>query len=50
VYEWCQLERGLLDAAYLAKQHLDAPTPTDSIPGYIDRSLQRTLQAIERLS
>jgi thiamine kinase-like enzyme len=50
IYEWCQLERGLLDAAYLAKQHLDAPVKTDSIPGYIERSLERCLHAIQRLS
>lgn len=50
MYEWCQLERGILDAAYLAKQHLDAPTHSSSIPAYIERSLRRVLQAIERLS
>jgi hypothetical protein len=50
VYEWCQLERGLLDAAYLAKQYLDAPVTTGSIPRYIERSLQRSFHAIRYLS
>lgn len=50
LYEWSQLERGLLDAAYLAKQHLESTQPAASIPQYIDRSLQRALLACERLN
>jgi aminoglycoside phosphotransferase (APT) family kinase protein len=50
-YEWCQLERGLMDAGYLAKQVLDASqTVSSSMPAYIERSLQRTLQAYHALA
>ncbi|RPI93679.1 MAG: hypothetical protein EHM39_12700 [Chloroflexi bacterium] len=50
LYEWSQLERGLLDVGYLAKQHLESPHSAASIPKYIDRSLQRALLACERLN
>jgi hypothetical protein len=48
-YEWCQIERGLLDAAYLAKQQLDMRTISNWVPNYIRLSIRRTLRAIEEL-
>jgi len=49
-YEWCQLERGLLDAGYLAKQYLDTDQPAQKIPHYIEKSLQRALRAFKTLT
>jgi len=50
LYEWCQLERGLLDAAFLAVQHIKCPPPpTLSLPNYIERSLRRLLRAYREL-
>jgi hypothetical protein len=50
LYEWCQLERGLTDAAFLAVQHIECSGPTRlNIPGYIERSLRRLLRAHQAL-
>jgi len=50
LYEWGQLERGMMDVAYLAKQQLDSADSASVIPAYIERSALRSLQAFERLS
>ncbi len=45
-YRWCKLERGLLDAAFLAVQQLDAP---DQTRFDIEEALQRALDAAQQL-
>lgn len=49
LYEWCQLERGLCDAAFLAVQHLDGPHEVAWIPAYIETALRRTMRAFREL-
>ena len=49
LYEWCQFERGLMDAAYLAKQQMEAPRKVGWVPPYIRRSLRRALRALDAL-
>lgn len=50
LFEWCQLERGILDAGFLAKQQVDSTGPSDSVDRYISRSLQRAWQAYQTLT
>jgi hypothetical protein len=42
-YDWCQLERGLLDAGFLAKHHLNSPEKIDWIPAYISGTMRRVI-------
>ena len=55
LYEWCQLERTLLDASYLAAQQqidtLSSTTKSDTwVPQYIEKSLHRALHAYQTLA
>jgi thiamine kinase-like enzyme len=50
LYEWCQLERGLLDAAFLASQQMESQRKAAWIPEYIQKSIVRALRAQEWLS
>jgi thiamine kinase-like enzyme len=50
LYRWCQLERGLLDAAFLARQQMESRRKVHWIPLYIQKSIGRVLQAQEWLS
>lgn len=50
LYEWCQLERGLLDAAFLARQQMESRRQAAWIPRYIERSVARVLRAQEFLA
>lgn len=49
LYRWCRLERGLLDAAFLAKQQMESPRKIDWIPGYIETATRQVLQAYQAL-
>lgn len=48
-YEWCQLERGLLDAGFLAAQQVDPAHEMGWIPLYIANALRRAHRAYELL-
>jgi hypothetical protein len=49
-YDWCQLERGLLDASFLATQIMESSTRTSlNVPQHIERSLIRVLQTYQEL-
>lgn len=50
LYRWCQLERGLLDAAFLAKQQMEPSTQVGWIPGYIQASMRRVLNVYQELA
>ncbi len=50
LYEWCQFERGLMDAAYLTRQQMEAPRKVGWVPPYIRRSLRRSIRAVEALN
>jgi thiamine kinase-like enzyme len=50
LYEWCQLERGLTDAAFLAVQYMKRPpVGKHNLPKLVERSLQRLLRAYREL-
>lgn len=50
IYEWCKLQRGLLDAAFLAKQVLDSDRPPKRpLEEHIDRALGRTIESYKAL-
>jgi hypothetical protein len=50
IYHWCQLERSLLDAAFLTNQHLNSSYTTFfSLPETINRSLRQILSAYKKL-
>lgn len=50
LYEWCQLQRGLLDIGFVARQHLTTVHDTRvNLVKYVHKSLNRTLMAVERL-
>ena len=49
LYEWCQLERGISDVGYLAKQEMDSERRAQTVPRYIERSIERATQAYKRL-
>lgn len=50
MYYWCQLERGLLDAAFLAVQQMDTSYPADfELAEAINQSLLRVISAYHRL-
>jgi thiamine kinase-like enzyme len=44
-YEWCQLERGLLNAAYLARQQMESQRRSRWVPEFIADSARRVLRA-----
>lgn len=48
-YEWCQMQRGLLTAAFLARQQAESPRRASWVPIRIRRALERVLLAEERL-
>ncbi len=51
LYLWSQMERGILDAAFLASQHLNSSEKTEfSYPRAITLSLKRLLTAYQQLS
>jgi hypothetical protein len=51
LYQWCQLERGLLDASFLAAQHVDTShSPTFSLPQAVTFALRRVWAATQQLS
>jgi hypothetical protein len=51
LYSWCKLERGMLDAAFLAVQHMEGRWGTRlQLPRRIAASIRRTLCAFEELS
>jgi thiamine kinase-like enzyme len=49
LYEWCQLERGLLNAAFLASQQMESSRKVFWIPGFIQGSIMQALHAQEQL-
>ncbi|MFQ5748844.1 MAG: hypothetical protein ACE5H3_05220, partial [Planctomycetota bacterium] len=49
-YEWCQLSRGVLDAAFLAVHVMDAPEKTDWHEEYIKTALRRVCRAYHALT
>lgn len=51
LYLWCQLERGLLDAAFLTAQHLNAANVAGfSLPEAISRALRQVFAVFKQLS
>ena len=51
LYYWCQLERGILDAAFIATQLLDSPiTPMFSLEKFVEQSLRQVLIAYRKLA
>src|SRR5574337_337797 len=49
LYEWCQLERGIMDATYLAAQQMEAPRKVGWVSCYIRSSAARALRAVQEL-
>lgn len=49
LYRWCQLERGLFDVAFLAKQQMESPRKVDWVSDYIQASMQQVLDAYQEL-
>ena len=49
LYQWCQLERGLLNGAFLAKQQMESRSKIAWVPGEIKASMQRVLYAYQEL-
>lgn len=49
LYEWCQLERGLLNASFLARQQMESSRKVFWIPEFIQRSTLRALRAQKQL-
>ncbi len=50
-YQWCQLERGLLDASFLAVQHINSlHNPIFSLPQAVTFALRRVWSACQQLS
>lgn len=48
---WCQLERGLIDAGFLAAQYLGTNnTPSFSLPKAVFQSIRRVLHAYQQLA
>lgn len=46
LYQWCKLERGLLDASFCAVQVMKRPIKTRfNLTGFIERSMRRALDA-----
>jgi len=54
LYEWCRLERGILDAAYIAAQHMGSAELVerrqDWAPRFVDKSLYNVLGAYRNLA
>ena len=51
LYEICQIERGIIDASFLAVQKINANGDTKmDVEGYIEDSASRVLKAIDRLT
>lgn len=51
MYQWCKLERGMLDASFLAIQHLSTRNqPQFSLPNAISHALQRVWDSYKQLS
>jgi hypothetical protein len=51
LYQWCKLERGLLDAAFLAAHYLKSSTTTRlDLPAFITQSSKRALAAYRALA
>ena len=51
LYHWCQLERGLLDAAFIAVQQLQSSHQSDflSSPEFIESAMQRIFKSYQEL-
>lgn len=50
IYEWCKLQRGLIDASFFVKQTLDSKVPPKNELGeHINRALQRALKSYVQL-
>ena len=51
LYDWCKLERGLLDGAFMAAQFLRLPPTTGfNFSGHIEASMRRVLIALQQLA
>lgn len=51
LYEWCRLERGLLDAAFLAVQRMESPVqPQMDMSAHVRSALERVLSAYHELT
>lgn len=50
IYRWCELERGLLDGAFLANQVLDVDRKVAWMPGYIHYSMQQILRSCAEIA
>jgi aminoglycoside phosphotransferase (APT) family kinase protein len=48
-FRWCQLERRLMDAGFLARQQMASPRRVRWLEAYIDRAAADVLQSIQRL-
>ncbi len=49
LFEWCHLERGLLNASYLASQHISSSRKGIGVPEFIQKSISRALRAQDNL-
>jgi thiamine kinase-like enzyme len=50
-YYWCKLERGILDASFIAVQLLDSQTTTTfSLEKFVEESLQQVLTAFQKMA
>ena len=50
LYEWCRLQRGILDASFLIKQHANTDRVFEWVPRFILKSLKRANLAVKRLT
>jgi Phosphotransferase enzyme family len=48
-FRWCQLERRLMDAGFLARQQMASPRRVRWLEGYIDRAAADVLRTVGRL-
>lgn len=49
MFRWCQLERRLMDAGFLARQQMASPCRVRWLEDYIDRAAADALEAVQRL-
>jgi hypothetical protein len=49
IFRWCQLERRLMDAGFLARQQMASPRRVRWLEDYIDRAAADVLQSVQRL-
>lgn len=45
IYQWCKLERGLLDGSFIAAQYMSGPRPKARMMAFVRKAMHRVLEA-----